>query len=79
MKETRFVEECLMDPSSGQRASPQRAIYEALCGEKHSSGKTSPCDFFLFPKVKPLLKGTRFKSVDAVKAKAAELRNTTCL
>ena len=34
-----------------------------------------PCDFSSFPKIKPVLKGTRFKSVDAVKAKASELMN----
>jgi hypothetical protein len=28
------------------------------------------CDFSLFPKIKFVLKGTRFQSVDAVKAKA---------
>jgi len=33
----------------------------------------APCDFFLFPKIKSALKGTRFGSVDAVKAKATEL------
>ena len=31
--------------------------------------------FFLFPKIKSALKGTRFESVDAVKAKATELMN----
>ena len=35
----------------------------------------APCDFFLFPKIKSALKGTRFESVDAVKAKAMELMN----
>jgi len=35
----------------------------------------SPVTFFLFPKIKSALKGTRFVSVDAVKAKAAELMN----
>ena len=35
----------------------------------------APCDFFLFPKIKSALKGTRFESVDAVKAKATELMN----
>jgi len=34
----------------------------------------APCDF-LFPKMKSALKGTRFESVDAVKAKATELMN----
>jgi len=33
----------------------------------------APCDFFLFPKIKSALKGTRFGYVDAVKAKAMEL------
>ena len=32
-------------------------------------------EFFLFPKIKSALKGTRFESVDAVKAKAMELMN----
>lgn len=35
----------------------------------------APCDFFLFPKVKSALKGTRFESVEEVKAKAAEVLN----
>jgi len=34
------------------------------------------CDFFLFPKIKPALKGTRFESMDAVKAKATQLLNS---
>jgi hypothetical protein len=33
----------------------------------------APCDFFLFPKFKSVLKGTRLESVDAVKAKATQL------
>jgi hypothetical protein len=33
----------------------------------------APCDFFLFPKSKSALKGTRFEPVDAVKAKATEV------
>jgi len=36
----------------------------------------APCDFFLFPKIKSALKGTRFVSVDAVKAKATQLLNS---
>jgi len=31
---------------------------------------------FLFPKIKSALKGTRFESVDAVKAKATQLLNS---
>jgi hypothetical protein len=34
----------------------------------------APCDFlFLFPEIKSTLKGTRFGSVDAVKAKEKEV------
>ncbi|VVC34237.1 Hypothetical protein CINCED_3A000056 [Cinara cedri] len=33
----------------------------------------APCDFFLFPKIKSALKGTRFESMEAVKQKTAEL------
>jgi hypothetical protein len=36
----------------------------------------APCDFFLFPKIKSALKGIRFESVDAVKAKAMQLLNS---
>ena len=36
----------------------------------------APCDFFLFPKIKSALKGTRFESVDAVKANATQLLNS---
>ena len=35
----------------------------------------APYDFSLFPKIRSLLKGTRFESVDAVKAKPTELMN----
>jgi len=35
----------------------------------------APCDF-LFPKIKSALKGTRYKSVDAVKTKVMELTNS---
>jgi len=36
----------------------------------------APWDFFLFPKIKSVLKGTRFESVEAVKAKATQLLNS---
>jgi len=39
------------------------------------SPNIAPCDFFLFPKIKPALKGIRFESIDAVKAKVMELTN----
>jgi len=35
----------------------------------------APCDFSLSLKIKSVLKGTRFESKDAVKAKATELMN----
>ena len=83
-KETRHVEECLMD-SSRQCASKQRAICEEVFGEKqHSSdgpstvlSGPSTVRLFLFQKIKYALKGTRFESVDAVKAKATQLLNST--
>ena len=40
-----------------------------------SSPDLAACDFFLFANIKLALKGTRFESVDAVKAKATELMN----
>ena len=33
----------------------------------------APCDFFLLPKIKAVLKGTRFESMEAVKQKTADL------
>jgi len=33
----------------------------------------APCDFYLFPLIKSLLKGTHFQTVDDVKMKTAEL------
>nr|CAH7723476.1 unnamed protein product [Callosobruchus chinensis] len=33
----------------------------------------APCDFYLFPKIKSSLKGTRFESVEDVKEKTADL------
>ena len=78
------MEECLMDSSSQQCASTQRAICEEVFGEKqHSSDGTSTVisgpstvQLFLFPKIMSALKGTRFESVDAVKAKATQLLNS---
>jgi hypothetical protein len=38
----------------------------------------APCDFFLFPKIKFVLKGTHFVSAEVVKAKTTEhLNNLT--
>jgi hypothetical protein len=33
----------------------------------------APCDFFLFPKIKSALKGTRFEPIDAVRVKTMEV------
>ena len=33
----------------------------------------APCDFFLFPKIKSGLKGTKFESIEVVKKKATQL------
>ena len=78
------MEECLMDSSSRQRASTQRAICEEVFGEKqHSSDGTSTVlsgpstvRLFLFRKIKSAIKGTRFESVGAVKANATQLLNS---
>ena len=71
------MEECLMDSSSRQRASTQRAICEEVFGEYGEyPPDLAPCDIFLFPKIKSALKGTRFESVNAVEAKATQLLNS---
>ena len=36
----------------------------------------APCNFYLFPKIKSVLKGTHFVSVESVKAKMAEVLNS---
>jgi transposase len=36
----------------------------------------APCDFYLFSKIKSVLKGTHFLSVENVKAKTAEILDT---
>ena len=78
------MEECLMDSSSRQRASTQRAICEEVFGvKKHYSDGTSTVlsgpstvRLFLFRKIKSAIKGTRFESVDAVKTKVTQLLNS---
>ena len=77
------MEECLMDSSSRQCASTQRAICEEVFGKKqHSSDGTSivpsgPSTVRLFslPENQVCAQRTRFESVDAVKAKATQLLN----
>jgi len=41
-----------------------------------SSPYFAPCDFYLFPKIKSVLKGTHFVSVEDVKAKMADILNS---
>ena len=36
----------------------------------------APCDFYLFPKINSVLKGTHFVSVESVKAKTVEVLNS---
>jgi hypothetical protein len=36
----------------------------------------TPCDFCLFPKIKSVLRGTHFVSVESVKAKTTEVLNS---
>jgi transposase len=36
----------------------------------------APCDFYLFPKIKSVLKGTHFLSVEDVKANTTEILNS---
>ena len=36
----------------------------------------APCDFYLFPKIKSVLQGTQFVSVENVKAKTVEILNS---
>jgi len=36
----------------------------------------APCDFYLFPNIKSVLKGTHFVSVEHVKAKTTEILNS---
>jgi len=70
-----------MDSSSRQRASTQRTIWEEVFGEKqYSSNGTftvlsgpSTVRLFFLPEIKSALKGRRFESVDADKAKATQL------
>ena len=40
------------------------------------SPDVAPCDFYLFPKIKSVFKGTHFVSVESVKAKMAKVLNS---
>jgi len=82
-KKTWNVEEQLMGSSSRQRAGTQRPVCQDIFDEAqdHHVGTStiltwpSPVWLFLFPKIKSMLKGTRFEPIDAMKAKATELMN----
>jgi len=73
-----------VDFAPGQRASPQRSVCEAVLANKiitvleHPpySPDLAPCNFYHFPKIKSVLKGTHFVSVENVKAKTAEILNS---
>jgi len=81
-KKTWNVEERLVGSSPRQRAGTQCPVCVDIFDEAqdHRFGTSivltwpSPIWlFFLFPKIKSTLKGTRFESIDAVKAKAMDL------
>jgi hypothetical protein len=78
------VEEEIRDSASRQCASSQHPCSEAVFSNKcipaleHPpySLDLVPCDFYLFPKLKSVLTGTHFQSVDEVKSKMADLLNS---
>jgi hypothetical protein len=77
------MEERLMDSSPWQRAGTQRTVCQDVSGKAQDPrvGTStlltwpSPVWLFLLPKIKSALKGTHFESVDAVKAKAMEIKD----
>jgi len=67
-----------VDLPSGQRAIPKRFIRKAVLASKNMtilahplpySPDRAPCDFFRFPKIETVFKGTHFMSVEEVKEK----------
>ena len=73
-----------MDSSPRQRAGTQRPVCQDVFDEAQghrvetSTVLTWPSPmqlFFLFPKIKSALKGTRFESVERMTAKVTELMN----
>jgi hypothetical protein len=78
-KETGVVEEWLNSPP-GERSSAQCTTGSTVSGKKTSSCASScslpdlaPCDFFLFPKLKHLLKETLFHSTEDIHRKTMDL------
>ncbi|KAG7164374.1 putative histone-lysine N-methyltransferase SETMAR-like [Homarus americanus] len=70
--------------SDEQLASPQRFVWKQFFANKNItvlehppySPELAPCDFYLLPKIKSVLKRTNFLSVEEVKAKTTELLNS---
>ena len=44
--------------------------------EMHTKTYMAPCDFWLFPQLKTVLKGNRFEDIDAIKKNATSTLNT---
>jgi hypothetical protein len=73
-----------LDFAPRQCASPQRFVCEAVSAHhiitvlEHPpySPDLAPCDFYLFPQIRSLLKGTHFLLVEDVKAKTTEILNS---
>jgi transposase len=73
-----------LDFAPRQRASPQRFVCKAILANHNItvlehppySPDLAPCYFFFFPKIKSVLKGTHFLSVEDVKGKTSEVLNT---
>ena len=84
-EETRVVAGQILAASPRQCTCSQGPEHPAVPSreEHHRTGTTSyspdlaPCDFFLFPKLKGMIKGTRFEGVEAIKrAVTTQLRGT---
>lgn len=74
------VLERLMDTAPWQHVSPQSPIRESIfsklkdfCTRPTYSPDPTTCDFYLFPKVKSVLKGRHFQTEEKFKAKTEEL------
>jgi hypothetical protein len=72
-----------LDFALEQRAIPQRFVKQFLAGKNIAGPGHFPClrdlascDPCLFPKIKSVLKGTHFVSVEEVKTKMTELLNS---
>jgi hypothetical protein len=69
-KETTRIVEKRLDFAPRQHSSPQRFVYEAVLANHNITVLEHPpyspdlatCNFYLFPKIKSVLKGTHFKN-----------------